>query len=1472
MAKPKLWLGLSTVGILVTTLLLAGRQLAEVNAGLINDVLGLSSQKISTIDSAEIEGSAYKDANGALTNKGWKKMIAESYNWCEEAVEQGAALLKNEVRDGKPTLPLAKEERHVTLLGRGSRNLFMRSGAGGAAPNTNLVVSLDKAFERNGFSINRDVFDGYSELTLKQMTTPSTNVEAFSETKAEKFSAEYGDAAIITFVRIGTENTDPSAGQLDLKTDEDKLLKLAKEYKDNGTFKKIIVLINSPLPMSMDWVDKEEYGIDALVYAGVPGYYGAGGIPHVLAGEKPHMIYDEVAEKMVAQTNNGEVVMEVINPSGHLVDTFAASASSSAAYQNFGDSGCVVYKEGVYVGYKYYETRYEDAVLGQGNANGTKGVYKSTSNWNYADEMGYPFGYGLSYVDFEQKITDLKYNANDDTITATVEVENKGDMNGKASVQLYVQQPYTQFDKDNGLGRPSIALMGYDKIDVPAKSKRSTTVTFDRYFLATYDYKVNKSYFLEGGDYYFAVGNGAHEALNNIISVAHPEKSGDLVDHLGKAYSGKSAAVKKLAIAEDALKYRTSHYSDKQVTNQFDDADYNWMAEKNNKTKITYLDRQDWEGTWPTKTNTKPTTNSDTNMSQYYKKDADCPKYTDGDGTEYNVVYKDANGNDSEILFTEMNKVPLEGIVEEGRFKGQEGADVWDAFIKQMTLDDLSIAVSDNRGIRGVKKIQFQGGGVKEGPEGLLDKYKYGDLRWATGFPTGPTYTGTWDHNMQAQFGAFFGEDALFCGVPSVNASGANINRTPYGSRASEYMSEDGILNYNTAGNIIGAARKKGLIMNIKHCFLNNQESGRQGVQTWCNEQAIREIYLRPFEGALTKGHGLGIMTSYNRIGARYAATHEPLMMNVMRGEWNYKGFIIDDALTGSNTSDYSNGPAMVHCGTDLFCLDGNRGSQLKQWVTSNNDGQILKDMQRANKYVLYSMSRSWMGGVAAENVGQDPWWKITINALTISAGVATAGLLGMYIFTEFFAKKKDESLAPEAQQEVTKMEKVLNFFKNKAVGYFLVAANVVLALILALIFLATYKGAMANNASAYVPETIAIFLFAGAIIEVVVLILPQYRFVHIAAIVMFALALFKEVFLIPNLIADWVNNVFYQGGDLGTNVFYLVMLIAILTLAIAAAFVGFYKSEEEAASEMPIKKDNPGQIAKIVCGCLVVVAAIVSSSLIAADMQRKINIANANQGEGFNPITEEIKKKASEYAYDFKPNEVLIKEQEGEYNYSGINSKVNDTNKAIGDQQLVYVFEGAYAEGYQGDYSETYANLYLWNDGYFGGKVGSTSVRGYWFNSSLAEGKDAEGKDIKDCLKMVSNVSNYDSIIAQEATGFYQYQIYVYLGFSWGTRSMGLGGYEYYPEVAIAIDPTGAGSNFAVGDTFDKDALKTLRVLKNLNYAAVFKSSEVTWTIPSDMMDKNNVLLKAGEFEIKASWNNMEATVKVNVAEAPAA
>ena len=337
MAKPKLWLGLAGVGALLTTTVFAGQRVADDNAGLINDALKLTAQKIDKIDSDLVEGSAYADEDGSLSNDGWKEMIKDSYKFCEELVEQGSALLKND----NGALPLKENERNITLLGQGSKSLFMRSGAGGAAPNESKVVNLVSAFEEKcGFNVNHTLYDKYTEYKqsdfLLSDNGPIRMVEhAYSDDfyndEVKNSFAKYGDAAIVTFMRIGTENVDPSDGQLELSSDERKLLELVRDYKANGTFKKVIVLINSPLPMAVDWAMGDDYGVDALLFIGVPGYYGIEGAVHVLMGK--------------------DRAGNVVNPSGHLPDTFAASAASSPAYINWGQSSIAVYSEGVYVGY-----------------------------------------------------------------------------------------------------------------------------------------------------------------------------------------------------------------------------------------------------------------------------------------------------------------------------------------------------------------------------------------------------------------------------------------------------------------------------------------------------------------------------------------------------------------------------------------------------------------------------------------------------------------------------------------------------------------------------------------------------------------------------------------------------------------------------------------------------------------------------------------------------------------------------------------------------------------------------------------------------------------------------------------------------------------------------------------------------------------------------------------------------------------
>ena len=1492
MAKPKLWLGLAGTAVMLTTILYAGQKVADANAGLINDVLGLSTQKIDKIEGGTVEGSAYKDANGSLSNDGWKRMIKDSYEFCEDLVEQGSVLFKNSVKNGKPVLPLEKNERKISLLGQGSKNIYYRSGAGGAAPNDDLVVTMDQAFESNGFEINHTIFDKYSTLNRSGGSSPlsdpnSTIEHSFSGFYTDEMKAslrEYSDAAIVTFVRVGTEDKDPSRGQLNLKDDERNLLKM---IKSEGCFDKVIVLINGPLAMSVDWVDDPELGVDACVFMGVPGYYGCGGIVHFLTGV------------------DGEG--KVVNPSGHAPDTFAENAESSPAMVNALSSSMAVYAENVYVGYKYYETRYEDLVLGRGNADSTKGVKKSTGAWNYAEEVGYPFGFGLSYTTFEEKLTEVKYNAEDDTIEAKVEVKNTGNMDGKASVQLYVQQPYTDFDKDvdgsgprtDELGKPSIALMAYEKVDVPAGKTKTVQLSFDRYFLCTYDYLINRTYILEGGDYYFAVGNGAHEALNNVLSVTHPEAN--LYDHEGVDVEGNPNAVKKLAIEEDTRKYATSHYNDSvMVENQFDDADYNYMVEKNGGTAIKYLSRQDWDATWPTQISSNPASSQDGDMSRYYTQSSSGPAYNGRDGIDYNVQYVDDSGSNYRITFNDMAKVPLEGPVtdESSKFFGKEGADIWDAFIKQMTLDDLIISVTDNRGILDVKKVLKRGNSVAEGPEGLLAKFQYGDKRWATGFPTGPTYTGTFDHEMQKKYGGFYGEESLFAGVAAVNAPGANINRIPYGSRASEYMSEDGICNYYVASNIVSEARKKGLIMNIKHCFLNNQETGRQRIYTYCNEQAIREIYLKPFEGALTKGNGLGIMTSYNRIGARYAAVHEPLMNNIMRKEWGYKGLIIDDALPGSNTDTYSNGPAMLHCGTDLFCLDGFRGGDLKKWVTGNNDGQILADLQRANKYVMYAMSRSWMGGVrVSEDDLGDPWWKKTIQGITIGLTCVSAILFGVYAFfeiNEIIGKKKGGSKAePEAaaEQEVITMEKIKQFLKNKAFGYYLALGALLLAIIFTIIFVATFNNpacsdgspVMGNKSVGLAPETIWIFLLAGIVAELVVLFLPQYRFLQVVVILLFGLALYKDIVIIPDFFAGIANGVMYNGGNLGLNLFYLIMLILIEIIAVVAIFVGFLKSEEETKQNF-IPKDTP-QIVKVGASGAVVIAALVVSLVVCSSLDKA---TGSNTSTKVNPITAEMKKAAEECEYDFDPTSIIIQEQE-EWDFSNTEMKSLAYSSTREGHNLVYIFEGEYSEGYQNQYNTYLTGMYLWDDGMMVGKSNNDTFRGYWYNSSLtapADDPETEENESIDCLNMVSDDEFtksdggasftdkfFKSIITQPPMGgtddFYECQAYVYMHPGWGKgRSVVVSGYKYYPDVAAFIDTNETtkmkvGEKFIVNSTWFFD-----KVIKNLKYTPIIPTSEVTWTIPEGMIDESKRLVAPGNYEITAKWKTYEATATLKVVE----
>lgn len=720
--------------------------------------------------------------------------------------------------------------------------------------------------------------------------------------------------------------------------------------------------------------------MDAVLWVGNPGFYGMPGAIRVVTGE--------------------------VNPSGHTQATFAANSLSASSAENFGlhaydyggrtpraaGNSFVSYNEGIYVGYKYYETRYEDTVLGQGNASSVVGAKASSAGWNYAEEVCFPFGFGLSYTTYEYILDDLSYNAGSDEFTAKVTVKNTGAMDGKASVQLYLQSPYTDYDKQNKVEKSAIQLLAYDKVEVKAGGSETVTLKIPGYLIASYDSHGAKGYILDAGDYYFAVGNGAHEALNNVLALkAGAAVSGKLVDHAGNPVTGSTAAAAKWTAPNNSVdiqKYRQSPYdSSVTITNTFDDADVNYWV--NDNEKITYLTRSAWDTTYPTTLATITMNDklyNGMNM-QFYVQDPNGKKVSDFD---LGVTL------DEKINFLDMKGVELDDPK-------------WDSFLSQLTLNELLINMGDSKGIKTVKAVNKPGCTIVDGPEGMNGQFKLGDRRNCTGWATLSIVGASWDHDLQFRFGQMYGEDGLYASIPIAYAPGADTLRSPYSGRTSEYFSEDGMLSFYAARNVSSGMRTKGMIGTIKHFFLNEQEAGRQGISTFANEQSIREIYMRAFEGTLAAGDGLGVMTAYNRIGVMYAAASKGIE-HILRDEWNYDGYIIDDAL---GASEYSSAPEMLMAGNNIFCLDTARAAEIEERINSTNDGDLLQKVIDSNRYMYYIMLKSSMGGTSAEDlVVSDamPWWQTLLITVDVVLCVLAAAAVVMYVlhsYTTVLDKKR---------------------------------------------------------------------------------------------------------------------------------------------------------------------------------------------------------------------------------------------------------------------------------------------------------------------------------------------------------------------------------------------------------------------------------------------------------------------------------
>jgi beta-glucosidase len=967
------WLGLAGSAVLLANLIFTGTAIAFQQEGEINHALGLEGS------GATYGGTEFSE-DGTLTDESYAKYIEAAYQFCEQEEEEGSVLLYN--KDN--ALPLSESERNVTAFGRGSVDPVFRSTAGGSSTNKEYQQTPVDALQGAGFNVNQVVLDAYAAAPQTEARSVSTVGEydaSVYTAEVEKSYASYGDVAFVTLSRFATEGNDlamtNAKGKRMLELDDNEKA-IFQSIKDSGKFKKTVVLLNSVFALELDWL--EEYDVDAVLWVGNPGFYGMPGAIRVVTGE--------------------------VNPSGHTTATFAANSLSAPSAENFGlhkyDYGTktpreagenfVSYNEGIYVGYRYYETRYEDSVLGRGNADSDTGAKASTDGWNYAEEVCFPFGFGLSYTTYDYHMDNLEYNEESDTFKATVTVSNTGAVDGKASIQLYAQSPYTEYDVLNGVEKSSIQLLGYDKVEVAAGESQTVDIEVPGYFLASYDRLGAKGYILDAGDYYFAVGNGAHDALNNVMAAKYGEEvEGKLTDEAGNVVTGNVEAVASWTAPNtevDTTKYRQSRYnSEVEVTNTFDDADVNYWVDDDEK--ITYLSRSDWDATYPTTLETITVNDklyNGLNM-QTYEKAADAKSVSDfALGVEL----------DEKIDFIDMKGVAFDDPK-------------WDDFLSQLTLSELLINMGDSKGIKAVKSVNKPGCTIVDGPEGMNGQFKYGDRRNCTGWATLPIVGATWDHSMQIRFGQMYGEDALYASIPITYAPGADTLRSPYSGRTSEYFSEDGVLSYYAAKNVSHGMRTKGLIGTVKHFFLNEQEAGRQGISTYANEQAIREIYMRAFEGSLAEGDSLGVMTAYNRIGVMYAAASQGIQ-HILRDEWNYGGYIIDDALTASA---YSSAPEMLMAGNNIFCLDTARPTEIEKLIMDTDDGDLLQKVLDSNRYMYYIMLKSSMGGAdASEIVVSDaaPWWQIVLRVLDVVAIVLLVGAVVMYVlhtYTNIFTKEK---------------------------------------------------------------------------------------------------------------------------------------------------------------------------------------------------------------------------------------------------------------------------------------------------------------------------------------------------------------------------------------------------------------------------------------------------------------------------------
>ncbi|MBQ8160700.1 MAG: glycoside hydrolase family 3 C-terminal domain-containing protein, partial [Clostridia bacterium] len=884
----------------------------------------------------------------------------------------------------------------VSLFSHSSVEMIY-GGTGSGSVNTSTAPNLRKALESAGAEINTTLWSFYNTgngSSYKRKVPALSSCAAKGdysindvpwsliekETGLTDTFASYGDAAIFVLARSGGEGLDlatdacidegTDGDYLALSTNEKDTLKALKALKDQGIFQKIVVLVNSSNAVNCAFLDDEEYAIDAALWIGGVGAYGNNAVAGILTGS--------------------------INPSGRLVDTYLMDNRFNPSLVNFADCtypnaaemgltetnddfqtnvNYVVYQEGIYVGYKYFETRYEDAVMGTGNA----------GDFDYGAQVYRTFGYGQSYTDFSY--SDFKVSEGRDAFDVTVTVTNTGSVPGKHVVEIYMQKPYTDYDRANGIEKSAAELVGFGKTkQLNAGASETVSISVPKELMKSYDAQGAGTYIVDAGDYYLALGTDAHNAVNNILAAkGYTTLNG--MDEDGRSDLTYRYTQKDL----DKETYSVSAATGEKIVNQFDGADLNRY--EGSETRVTYLSRSDWAGTYPTATTVVRVTEQMAKDIQ----NAYVPKTVDENGNTYVMPTYGANNG---MTLAMMMGLPYDDPA-------------WDKLLDQMTFSEQEdIIVNGFHNTKAANSVSKPATVETNGPQGITDSF-FGGKKSGTAYPAEVIMAATWNRDIMTELGDNIGTQGLKTHTNGVYAPAANTHRNAYCGRNYEYFSEDAFLSGAMMAPEVEAIQNKGVYVFMKHFALNDQETHRAGVMVWANEQAIREAYLAAYSPAVTEAHAKGAMTIMNRIGTEWGGASHSLLTDVLRGEWGFDGIVITDYSSNSNFTVQTKG---LEGGADLW--DGFRASDISD---KQNDPYIANLLRQAIHRILYVQANSSaMNGISstARVVPITTWWQLTEYSATALFAVLTIVFAALWIAG---AKKAKKAAAPAGKAKKDK-------------------------------------------------------------------------------------------------------------------------------------------------------------------------------------------------------------------------------------------------------------------------------------------------------------------------------------------------------------------------------------------------------------------------------------------------------------------